>query len=133
MIRRPPRSTLFPYTTLFRSHGEHTLLGVRREIGLEPRLLGRAHGGRDERVVAVQHDDMPRTEVVAVITLAGIPAEDARIAGAPIADIADSGGTRVVVVVAGHRVRAGLVSAPARIVAILVIGERAVRVGAVAH
>src|SRR2546422_1922515 len=23
MIRRPPRSTLFPYTTLFRSHGEN--------------------------------------------------------------------------------------------------------------
>src|SRR2546430_9488388 len=23
MIRRPPRSTLFPYTTLFRSNGEH--------------------------------------------------------------------------------------------------------------
>src|SRR5260370_15427416 len=23
MIRRPPRSTLFPYTTLFRSAGEH--------------------------------------------------------------------------------------------------------------
>src|SRR3712207_7291897 len=23
MIRRPPRSTLFPYTTLFRSHGPH--------------------------------------------------------------------------------------------------------------
>src|SRR5258708_25265194 len=23
MIRRPPRSTLFPYTTLFRSHGHH--------------------------------------------------------------------------------------------------------------
>ncbi len=22
MIRRPPRSTLFPYTTLFRSHGK---------------------------------------------------------------------------------------------------------------
>src|SRR2546429_5226696 len=33
MIRRPPRSTLFPYTTLFRSHGDtelgdaHTTLG----------------------------------------------------------------------------------------------------------
>src|SRR3989454_8960151 len=26
MIRRPPRSTLFPYTTLFRSLGEPTLL-----------------------------------------------------------------------------------------------------------
>src|SRR3712207_8557305 len=27
MIRRPPRSTLFPYTTLFRSRGEYDLLG----------------------------------------------------------------------------------------------------------
>src|SRR2546427_3893382 len=25
MIRRPPRSTLFPYTTLFRSHHGHSL------------------------------------------------------------------------------------------------------------
>src|SRR3712207_7271188 len=25
MIRRPPRSTLFPYTTLFRSVGEHAV------------------------------------------------------------------------------------------------------------
>src|SRR2546427_10762403 len=29
MIRRPPRSTLFPYTTLFRSVDEHVPLGVR--------------------------------------------------------------------------------------------------------
>src|SRR3712207_7435559 len=28
MIRRPPRSTLFPYTTLFRSGPEHLLLLV---------------------------------------------------------------------------------------------------------
>src|SRR3712207_8199392 len=26
MIRRPPRSTLFPYTTLFRSEGEENIL-----------------------------------------------------------------------------------------------------------
>src|SRR3712207_7200831 len=26
MIRRPPRSTLFPYTTLFRSHGTSSLM-----------------------------------------------------------------------------------------------------------
>src|SRR5687768_17725196 len=26
MLRRPPRSTLFPYTTLFRSDGEHRRL-----------------------------------------------------------------------------------------------------------
>src|SRR5688572_31573764 len=29
MIRRPPRSTLFPYTTLFRSVPEHETAGVR--------------------------------------------------------------------------------------------------------
>src|SRR3712207_8396101 len=28
MIRRPPRSTLFPYTTLFRSPGESALQGL---------------------------------------------------------------------------------------------------------
>src|SRR2546425_7459433 len=26
MIRRPPRSTLFPYTTLFRSRSEHAII-----------------------------------------------------------------------------------------------------------
>src|SRR2546425_8990300 len=30
MIRRPPRSTLFPYTTLFRSSGRMDLRGRRR-------------------------------------------------------------------------------------------------------
>src|SRR2546422_5657360 len=42
MIRRPPRSTLFPYTTLFRSPGDHPAQyrivdyrgGARREAGL---------------------------------------------------------------------------------------------------
>src|SRR3989454_6074687 len=35
MIRRPPRSTLFPYTTLFRSrHGQ--ALGARRVPGTAP-------------------------------------------------------------------------------------------------
>src|SRR2546427_12198014 len=29
MIRRPPRSTLFPYTTLFRSHAELLAYGFR--------------------------------------------------------------------------------------------------------
>src|SRR5438876_3167539 len=32
MIRRPPRSTLFPYTTLFRSHQ------LRRRLGAAPKL-----------------------------------------------------------------------------------------------
>src|SRR3712207_8771089 len=32
MIRRPPRSTLFPYTTLFRSGGPPTLLQTLRTV-----------------------------------------------------------------------------------------------------
>src|SRR3712207_7378271 len=36
MIRRPPRSTLFPYTTLFRS----------RRAGLQPRAAGAGDGPR---------------------------------------------------------------------------------------
>src|SRR2546430_2797595 len=35
MIRRPPRSTLFPYTTLFRSQREHDLMGRNWELGYE--------------------------------------------------------------------------------------------------
>src|SRR2546427_7939189 len=43
MIRRPPRSTLFPYTTLFRSGvGEH--LGLQPHVG-ELLLHGRRAGG----------------------------------------------------------------------------------------
>src|ERR1043166_10139936 len=49
MIRRPPRSTLFPYTTLFRSEnvnesfllpetGEEREVGVHREARLAPAL-----------------------------------------------------------------------------------------------
>src|SRR2546422_3834232 len=32
MIRRPPRSTLFPYTTLFRSHPAHPVLQLIQQI-----------------------------------------------------------------------------------------------------
>src|SRR3712207_6991784 len=37
MIRRPPRSTLFPYTTLFRS--DRALFGDQDLVGLGQRLL----------------------------------------------------------------------------------------------
>src|SRR5947199_3928725 len=36
MIRRPPRSTLFPYTTLFRSSGTGSLPSTWRIPGREP-------------------------------------------------------------------------------------------------
>src|SRR2546429_2502911 len=45
MIRRPPRSTLFPYTTLFRSgRDDHALL----RADLEREQLHRAVAGREE-------------------------------------------------------------------------------------
>src|SRR5258705_9118319 len=52
MIRRPPRSTLFPYTTLFRSQREPLVLepGDVHQVDHEP---GRAAGGvarRSQRV-----------------------------------------------------------------------------------
>src|SRR5256885_10975816 len=72
MIRRPPRSTLFPYTTLFRSHPavEH---GVGREViaaitvildpigpvgdllaHREPRALDPVHGRSEEHTSELQ-------------------------------------------------------------------------------
>src|SRR5689334_23995707 len=35
MLRPPPRSTLFPYTTLFRSHPRQDRAGHRRQCGLQ--------------------------------------------------------------------------------------------------
>src|SRR2546426_3812992 len=51
MIRRPPRSTLFPYTTLFRSHPYHH--GRRRQAGGVLRL-GR-HAGTPARGRSEEH------------------------------------------------------------------------------
>src|SRR2546422_5602525 len=53
MIRRPPRSTLFPYTTLFRSLG-----GRRRVLGFALRLL--AHVDRRIDGLRPGELDLPR-------------------------------------------------------------------------
>src|SRR2546429_4575395 len=45
MIRRPPRSTLFPYTTLFRSQRNQTLL----DIGLVKKDAPDAEGEADRQ------------------------------------------------------------------------------------
>src|SRR2546426_8446848 len=54
MIRRPPRSTLFPYTTLFRSHDEICVLGgpargERRGCAELPESRGQGHRSLDAR------------------------------------------------------------------------------------
>src|SRR5258705_7928322 len=52
MIRRPPRSTLFPYTTLFRSLGAQNIHVVQvREL-----LGGERLGGAQDHVPGVVHD-----------------------------------------------------------------------------
>src|SRR3712207_8241981 len=65
MIRRPPRSTLFPYTTLFRSR-------VAPKVGAVKvlQLLARAHGVRNLHVDAERlglADDADLSTVLAVL------------------------------------------------------------------
>src|SRR5687768_18004796 len=71
MIRRPPRSTLFPYTTLFRSRAARGAgrashpAGHRRHARVLPRLLRAEHvqrggGGVPARHHAVRRE--PRSE-----------------------------------------------------------------------
>src|SRR6266478_9158712 len=49
MIRRPPRSTLFPYTTLFRSRPPAPRPGPPRRGAAAARCLGPARRGRPDR------------------------------------------------------------------------------------
>src|SRR3989449_10958353 len=70
MIRRPPRSTLFPYTTLFRSAREHRAdrdavgEGLREghDVGLDPRVLVRPEPARpgDPGLDLVEDQERPR-------------------------------------------------------------------------
>src|SRR2546421_5841629 len=65
MIRRPPRSTLFPYTTLFRSDvGETGPHIVEQEVGVGGEFL--VSQRRDGTVAGAQRGDMagraPRSE-----------------------------------------------------------------------
>src|SRR3712207_7475285 len=67
MIRRPPRSTLFPYTTLFRSAGAVPAVArpVRRPgRGAVERRPGRGHAAeaaeRAARLRGAEGEDLPR-------------------------------------------------------------------------
>src|SRR5256885_13908452 len=53
MIRRPPRSTLFPYTTLFRSRGARPVGAAQGEV---PDLRQRS-GGEERSLRAVRSEE----------------------------------------------------------------------------
>src|SRR5438067_3944241 len=62
MLRRPPRSTLFPYTTLFRSHGGQAVRGQlltagRRLVQVLPHPTSDGEAGQVD-----ESADVPRSE-----------------------------------------------------------------------
>src|SRR3712207_7375486 len=67
MIRRPPRSTLFPYTTLFRSADQARAAGeaadvVHRVASQQDAAGGQQVGDVAGRVPWRRHDPQPRSE-----------------------------------------------------------------------
>src|SRR3712207_7373462 len=58
MIRRPPRSTLFPYTTLFRSHRALHAVGDLFEV-VDQRIAGAVGLGGVLDALGVRHDRAP--------------------------------------------------------------------------
>src|SRR5256712_1607915 len=72
MIRRPPRSTLFPYTTLFRSQA--SLVDVPGHEGFVRNMLAGATG-IDVALLVIAADEgiMPQTEEhLAIVELLGV-------------------------------------------------------------
>src|SRR3712207_8160041 len=75
MIRRPPRSTLFPYTTLFRSDGkvylpivqlQHNIAGGMGQVEAHqgPRFMpGPGNGGHIEHLAGVIVEDRKSTRL----------------------------------------------------------------------
>src|SRR2546422_6381898 len=71
MIRRPPRSTLFPYTTLFRSPADLLVSGA----GIDVVQVVEASGvGGDDRLHVLRH--VPDLRLMAPGDLAGVRSEE---------------------------------------------------------
>src|SRR3989454_11833478 len=68
MIRRPPRSTLFPYTTLFRSHlSGRAILYADRVTGSMERALNEMNRRRETQIAYnTEHGITPRSIVKSV-------------------------------------------------------------------
>src|SRR3712207_7151379 len=62
MIRRPPRSTLFPYTTLFRSGLRQETLGsdARSPLVASDKIVGGQYGRRSRQGQHEDHEGQPQ-------------------------------------------------------------------------
>src|SRR5687767_15583975 len=91
MIHRPPRSTLFPYTTLFRSIG----LGY---LSLD-RASGTRSGGEAQRTRMIRHLGSSLTDVTYVFDepTIGLHAHDVERTNALLQRLRDKGNTVLVV------------------------------------
>src|SRR2546426_2359316 len=65
MIRRPPRSTLFPYTTLFRSVRDGQLLDAkaRGELQILQHVRGHQSPGQPDGGISLRKDDFRHAEI----------------------------------------------------------------------
>src|SRR3989449_4151883 len=106
MIRRPPRSTLFPYTTLFRSHQDHESLdrGPDQEVAQQShrqhRDVQRDQRGRepdpeeqDDAHVAPRLEPVERADQRALLGRE-VLSHGFALPAAPAAESADAGPTR---------------------------------------
>src|SRR2546429_3343407 len=62
MIRRPPRSTLFPYTTLFRSHFQVVQVAEHIHVGLGLRRFPQ-HGRQKQPPLPIQRSEEHTSEL----------------------------------------------------------------------
>src|SRR2546426_3763476 len=100
MIRRPPRSTLFPYTTLFRSHARRLERGAARDRRRHRRLERAVRDQSRERARSEEHTselqspcnlvcrlllEKKKKNLVAIV-LQGVPGAEERDHNASVAD-----------------------------------------------
>src|SRR2546430_9678941 len=101
MIRPPPRSTLFPYPTLFRSHvidfgsrgleqvGRHHRLELVDHLGLDVERGSLRHGPLDQRIALLDaQDDLAREHVNRFVLLV-VVLQRQDVSGLDVEDLAD--------------------------------------------
>src|SRR3712207_7317385 len=80
MIRRPPRSSLFPYTTLFRSHPESVFEGRVEQVAAGPidldAGLDQPHLRRQHLAASVGHPVRDQSDLVPLVRQRGGELED---------------------------------------------------------